>query len=110
MHRRPHCSPYLILRCTAAVVCTDFEGGVRVAAFASGGLVTTEARGTRSNQIVHICDMWTTFGALAGLGSTDTKAAEFAGVPPPDSLNVFAALTELNGTSPRWIPSSRTTR
>lgn len=80
---------------------TDFEGGVRVAAFASGGLVAPEARGTRSDQIVHICDMWATFGALAGLEATDTRAARFAGVPVVDSVNVLDALTKLNGTSPR---------
>ena len=89
---------------------TDFEGGVNVAAFASGGLVAANARGTRTNELIHICDMWSTFSILAGVnGTVDARAAAYNAltpnstypVPAIDSLNVVQALTALNGSSTR---------
>lgn len=81
-----------------------------MAAFASGGLVAANARGTRTNELIHICDMWSTFSILAGMnGTVDARAAAYNAlnpsntypVPPIDSLNVVQALTALNGSSTR---------
>ena len=80
---------------------TDFEGGVRVAAFASGGIIPSAARGTSSHEIIHICDMWATFSALAGVDMVDRKMKQFGGVPPIDSVDVSPVFTSVNGSSPR---------
>jgi len=84
---------------------TTFEGGSRVVAFSSGGLVEAAARGTQTKQLIHICDMWATFSALAGVPSWergDPSPHAIAGdVPPIDSINVVAALTTKGGKSTR---------
>ena len=78
-----------------------FEGGVRVAAFASGGLVEHAARGSTSSELIHICDMWATFSALAGVAHAQDEGAAAYGVPPIDSVDVGASLTTLGGASGR---------
>ena len=82
---------------------TDFEGGVRQAAFASGGLIPMSVRGTLSAQLIHIADMWATFSVLAGADAMDHKAASMGGVPPVDSLDVSDVFFVHNGTSPRHV-------
>lgn len=79
----------------------DFEGGVRVNAFASGGLIPKERRGTVSDRYIHISDIYASFIRLAWFGKKkainevelhkrlrDPKA-EKAGLPPPDSLDTL---------------------
>ena len=80
---------------------TDFEGGTRVAAFISGGLVPPAVRGTLTNTTVHICDWFVTLSNLAGA----TLPAPHPGVPPMDSLDVWAAIT---ATSPGAAVGPRT--
>ncbi|KAK7231142.1 sulfuric ester hydrolase [Aureococcus anophagefferens] len=77
---------------------SDFQGGVRVAAFISGGLVPAGLRGTASAALVHVCDWMATFAALGG-GAIPADAV--AGLPAPDSLDVWPALS-------RGRPSPRT--
>ena len=79
---------------------TDFEGGVRSAAFVSGGLLPTSVRGSTSEGYVMLADWYTTFAHLAGVDATDTKA-ERAGLPPPDGLDMWPMLSGRNRTSPR---------
>ena len=79
---------------------SDFEGGVRSAAFVSGGLLPASARGTTSNGYVMLADWYTTFSHLAGIDATDAKA-ERAGLPPPDGLDMWPMLSGRNRTSPR---------
>lgn len=45
---------------------TDWEGGVRTPAFVAGGWLPRSRRGVRLDGLVHICDMYATFCALAG--------------------------------------------
>ena len=45
---------------------TDFEGGTRVAAWASGGVIPAAMRGSTLTQLMHICDWHGTFSFLAG--------------------------------------------
>jgi arylsulfatase B len=35
---------------------TDFEGGTRVAAWASGGVIPANLRGSTTQHLIHICD------------------------------------------------------
>ena len=60
-----------------------------MAAFISGGLVPAAVRGTTTNTTVHICDWFATLSKLAGA----TLPAAHPGVPPMDSLDVWAAIT-----------------
>lgn len=39
---------------------TDFEGGVRTAAFVSGGLLPPSVRGTVLHSMIHVCDWYRT--------------------------------------------------
>ena len=45
----------------------DWEGGVRVNAFLSGGFLPAASRGTRLDALMHIADWYATFCALAGV-------------------------------------------
>jgi len=65
---------------------TSFEGGMRVAAFVSGGLVPPRLRGTQSVVRLHIVDWYPTFCALAGAEPTDD--------PPVPPLPVDPALPD----------------
>jgi len=79
---------------------SDWESGVRVAAFASGGFLPAAARGTTNNGMLHIADFYGTYCKLAGVDPTDSLAAA-AGLPPVDSLDVWPLISGANLTSPR---------
>lgn len=79
---------------------SDFEGGIRMAAFASGGYLPPAVRGTVNEGIFHIADWYATFAALAGVDPTDEKAAA-AGLPPIDSVNQWPYLSGATTTAPR---------
>jgi arylsulfatase I/J len=80
---------------------SNFEGGIRVNAFASGGYLPTAVRGSKVEGIIHIADWYRTLTqGIAGLDPTDHWAAE-SGLPPIDSLNVWPMLSGKNVTSPR---------
>lgn len=99
---------------------SNWEGGVRVNAFVSGGFVPEARRGTIEPGFAAIedwcvcCLVWATgvslngqpycryatFCALAGVDPTDTRAAA-AGLPPIDSLNLWPLISGANPTSPR---------
>ena len=50
---------------------TNYEGGMRVAAFVSGGLVPLHLRGSTSGIRFHIVDWYPTFCYLAGVEPSD---------------------------------------
>lgn len=79
---------------------TDFEGGTRVAAFVSGGVVPPARRGALEAGLMHVADWYCTFSLLAGVDPTDRKAAG-GPVPPVDCLDMWATLA-------RGAPSLRT--
>ena len=78
---------------------TAFEGGIRVVAFAGGGVVPPSQRGTRRDGFIHTADWLATLAALAKVDPTDHTAAAH-GLPPIDSLNCLGMLMG-NATSPR---------
>jgi arylsulfatase A-like enzyme len=93
---------------------TDFEGGVRAAAFVSGGYVPQAMRGTSTDEIVHVADWWRTFAELVGVNPGDGVVEEYRNqsdsVPPPDSVNVWAAISTPGGKSGRTeVPVSEFT-
>ena len=88
---------------------TDWQGGVRVNSFASGGYLPESMRGQKTDGYIHIADWYATFSALAGVDLTDERAAK-ANLPPIDSLNMWPLISGQNSTSPRVdVPISNTT-
>jgi len=65
---------------------SDWEGGVRVNAFVSGGAVPAAKRGTKLQDYLHMADWYATFCALAGVDVADARAAK-AGLPPVDGMD-----------------------
>jgi arylsulfatase I/J len=88
---------------------SDWQGGVRVNAFVSGGYLPENMRGQKTEEYIHIADWYATLCALAGVDPTDDKAAK-AKLPPIDSLNMWPLISGQNSTSPRTdIPISYAT-
>ena len=63
---------------------TNWEGGMRVAAFVSGGMVPAALRGTRSSVRMHIVDWYPTICNLAGVDPTDDPPVPPLPVDPAD--------------------------
>lgn len=66
---------------------SEFEGGIRVAAFVSGGLIPAAKRGLRSEGIGNVADVYTTLCSIAGVDWVDQWAAA-AGLPAVDGLDL----------------------
>ena len=79
---------------------TDWQGGVRVNAFVSGGYLPESMRGQKTDGYIHIADWYATFCSLAGVDPKDEQAAK-VNLPPIDSLNVWPLISGQNTTSPR---------
>eukprot|EP01063_Lacrimia_lanifica_P028197 TRINITY_DN407_c0_g3_i3.p2 TRINITY_DN407_c0_g3~~TRINITY_DN407_c0_g3_i3.p2 ORF type:complete len:400 (+),score=178.57 TRINITY_DN407_c0_g3_i3:349-1548(+) len=71
---------------------TDFEGGVRTAAFAAGGLLAAALRGQELHTVMHISDVYTTFCSLAGLTAAEIED-NVPGLPGVDGLDLGDILT-----------------
>lgn len=88
---------------------SDWQGGVRVNAFVSGGFLPKNMSGKRTDAYIHIADWYGTFCKLAGVNATDEKAAK-ANLPPVESKNIWPLISGQNTTSPRVdIPISHNT-
>lgn len=88
---------------------SDWQGGVRVNAFVSGGFLPEKMRGQKTEEYIHIADWFATFCYLAGIDPKDERAAK-ANLPPVDSLNMWPLISGQNSTSPRVdIPISNMT-
>ena len=79
---------------------SNWEGGIRVPAFISGGAVPAARRGQRLAGVTHTADWYSTFTCLAGVDPTDHRAAA-SGLPAIDSLDCWKLLAGENLTSPR---------
>jgi arylsulfatase I/J len=77
-----------------------FEGGIRVNAFASGGFLPQNVRGTKLQGTIAVADWYGTFCGLANVDPTDSWAAQ-SDLPPIDSVDVWPMLSGTNLTSPR---------
>ena len=78
---------------------TDFEGGVRTAAFVSGGLLSPALRGTTITSAMHIADVHTTFCMLSGQTLAEC-GDDVAGLPGTDGMDLRHYFTEANATRP----------
>lgn len=75
---------------------TNFEGGVRLPALVNGGRLAAALRGKNETGLVHMCDLYATFAAQAGVDPSDGAWA------PVDGLDLSALLVSgANATSPR---------
>ena len=77
---------------------SNFDGGIRVPSFVSGGAVPERARGTQRDGLVTLWDWYATWASLAGVDANDpaAEAASVArGLPPvgDDSVNQWPYLT-----------------
>ena len=79
---------------------TDWQGGIRVNAFVSGGFLPEKMRGQKTEGYIHLADWYGTFCKIAGVDPADKKAAA-ANLPPVDSLNMWPLISGENSTSPR---------
>ena len=80
---------------------SNWQGGIRVNAFAFGGALDPLLSGTSTAELTAIEDWWTTFALLGGANASDPAAAA-AGLPPPDGLDLRGLfLPGGNRTSPR---------
>jgi arylsulfatase B len=79
---------------------SPFEGGVRVNAFVSGGVIPPARRGAVEPSLIGVEDWYTTFCGLAGVDPTDARAAA-AGLPPVEGFDVWPVISGANATGPR---------
>jgi len=83
---------------------TDWEGGIRVNAFVSGGVVPVGKRGTELDKYVHISDWYATLCHMAGVEAADERAAK-VGLPAVDSIDqwdlLFGNTSFDSATAPR---------
>ena len=85
---------------------SDWQGGIRVNAFVSGGHLPEIMRGQKTDGYIHLVDWYGTFCAIAGVDPTDEKAAK-AKLPPVDSYNMWPFISGQTDVSPRTdIPAS----
>ena len=78
---------------------TNWEGGVRVPAFISGGLVPPSERGTTKGGLLHVADWYSTFLGIAGVPDPANDPAP--GFAPVDSLDLWPWLSGAAPASPR---------
>ena len=79
---------------------TDWEGGVRVAAMVSGGVVPVARRNSTYDGVTHVADWLATFTDAAGLPAPVDAEAAAAGLPAFDSLSLLDAI-RTGAPSPR---------
>ena len=66
---------------------SNWEGGIRVNAFVSGGALPNVMRGTKNHAIVTPWDWWRTFADVAGIQDVEDHKAAAAGLPPVDGVS-----------------------
>lgn len=78
---------------------TNWQGGVRVPTFVTGGYLPSNMYGKTLTGLVHVSDWYATFSELAGLG----PSAPNVGPGKPDSISMWSYISGQRATSPRTI-------
>lgn len=71
---------------------SNFEGGIRVNGFITGGFLPESRRGKKVDALLSVADFYSTYAEIAGVAPEDVvdrKAAK-AGLPPIDSRNCLS--------------------
>jgi len=71
---------------------TDFEGGIRVNTWVSGGYIPKSARGTKVTEKGYIADWYKTFCNLAGVDYKDDLAKKYD-LPEVDGIDLWPMIT-----------------
>eukprot|EP01060_Flectonema_neradi_P009953 TRINITY_DN1710_c0_g1_i5.p1 TRINITY_DN1710_c0_g1~~TRINITY_DN1710_c0_g1_i5.p1 ORF type:complete len:526 (+),score=134.78 TRINITY_DN1710_c0_g1_i5:465-2042(+) len=79
---------------------SNWEGGIRVNAFVSGGYLPEKVRGTKKEGYICGWDWYTTLSHVAGVVPVDEKASK-AGLPDIDGMNMWPYLSGDVDASPR---------
>ena len=79
---------------------SNWEGGIRVKTFVSGGSLPPSVRGTKQYGLTAEWDWFATFTDLTRMDPTDHKT-NAAGLPPIDSLDLWPLLSGRTSASPR---------
>eukprot|EP00039_Didymoeca_costata_P008916 m.118640 g.118640 ORF g.118640 m.118640 type:complete len:528 (+) comp14282_c0_seq1:62-1645(+) len=83
-----------------------WDGGVRVAAFVSGGFLPNALRGTVNSAFIHIADWYPTLANLAGVDPTD-NAMYNGTIRPIDGIDAWPVLTGAKQDLGReWLPTT----
>eukprot|EP00037_Helgoeca_nana_P010113 m.88875 g.88875 ORF g.88875 m.88875 type:complete len:637 (-) comp20024_c0_seq1:254-2164(-) len=86
--------------------CLAWEGGTRVFAAATGGLIPPNLRGTSNQQLMHIADWYATFSTLAGVDPTDAWVDSNGTTHDIDGINLWPVLTAGASVSRTWLPTT----
>jgi len=80
-----------------------WEGGIRVAAFLTGGFLPAQLFGTTSDVFVHIADWYATLASLAGVDPSDRDRSSY----DIDGIDIWPYLIGERGGEPReFLPVS----
>ena len=79
---------------------SNWEGGIRVNAFVTGGIIPNEKVGTKIEHYITGWDWYATYASIANIDPFDNMAAN-ANLPGIDSINMWPLLSGKNNTSPR---------
>ena len=80
---------------------TNWEGGVRVVAFASGGFLPAPRHGVVLSGVMHNADWYPTLATLAGASPEDPPAPGVTGVPGVDGYDMWPYIIGAVAASPR---------
>ena len=82
---------------------SNFEGGIRVNGWVSGGALPDAVRSTKKSGLATPWDWWSTFAEIGGnIDPVDHKAAA-AGLPPVDSISQWQYWSGATDTPPRKV-------
>lgn len=81
----------------------NWEGGIRVNSWVSGGFLPAKVRGTKYEGLACGWDWYGTFSELAGIDPTDWRAAA-AGLPPVDSHSLAPVILGTGQSTRKEIP------
>jgi len=80
---------------------SNWEGGIRVNGFVSGGLVPPKMRGKKLAGLTTVWDWYATLAEVAGIESVQDKKAEASSLPSVDSISQWKYWSGVSTVPPR---------